>query len=77
MLSVEAEDFRLGIQKCRKTIRNNLKDENIFETEGMEPLFEEIAKINEEEESGNTSKLLAKSDQFIGDLLQDDTITEG
>ena len=74
LLCTEGDDFRLGIQKCRKTIRNNLKDDSIFEAEGMETLFEEIAKISEEESEGSTHRLLAKSDQFfqsqVGDLLE-------
>ena len=36
---MDVEDFRLGIQKCRKTIENACKDENVFKVKGIETFF--------------------------------------
>jgi len=33
------EEFRLGIQKCRKTIRDGIKNEKVFEGEGIDAVF--------------------------------------
>ena len=36
---MDAEEFRLGIQKCRKTIENACKDENVFKVKGIKTFF--------------------------------------
>ena len=38
-IALDAEEFRLGIQKCRKTIENACKDENVFKVKGIETFF--------------------------------------
>ena len=33
------DDFRLGIQKCRKTIQATVQDDRIFHLQGIESMF--------------------------------------
>ena len=38
-LNPELDDFRLGIQKCRKTITATVQDDRIFHLQGIESMF--------------------------------------
>ena len=43
-LSPDLEEFRLGVQKCRKTIRDGVKNEQVFEGQGVEIVFHILRK---------------------------------
>ena len=38
-LAPDNEDFRLGIQKCHKTIQDTISDDSIFKIPGSQVLF--------------------------------------
>ena len=40
----DSVDFRFGIQKCKKTIDDTVKDITVFEFEGVENLFQILRK---------------------------------
>ena len=40
--SPELDDFRLGIQKCRKTIQATVQDDRIFHLQGIESMFKSL-----------------------------------
>ena len=41
------EEFRLGIQKCRKTIQDAVADSSIFHGESMDSMFKLMRKVTE------------------------------
>jgi hypothetical protein len=38
-LAPDMDDFRLGVQKCRKTIEDGVGNSGIFRVEGVDSLF--------------------------------------
>jgi hypothetical protein len=38
-LAPDMDDFRLGVQKCRKTIDDGVGNPGIFQVDGLEMLF--------------------------------------
>ena len=39
LLAPDMEEFRLGVQKCRKTIDDGVGNPGIFEVDGLDLLF--------------------------------------
>ena len=46
----DSDEFRFGIQKCNKTIQDGVKDQTVFQFEGVENLFELLRKNQEEQD---------------------------
>ena len=63
----ESEDFRLGIQKCRKTIKDSVKDGSIFKRESAELLFKILRRTTEMRSSEITKfQFQGKSKKTLG-----------
>lgn len=46
-MAPDNESFRLGIQKCQKTIQDTVKDENVFKVPGVKVLFKLLRTASE------------------------------
>ena len=38
-MAPDMEEFRLGVQKCRKTIKDGIKNDDVFRGEGVDVIF--------------------------------------
>ena len=46
-LAPDMEEFRLGVQKCRKTIQNAISSQNVFKVRGARILFRIFRRLND------------------------------
>jgi hypothetical protein len=64
-LSPDLEEFRLGVQKCRKTIRDGVRNELVFHGKGIEAIFHFLRKLADTRSGGNrysSSKITSSDD---------------
>ena len=53
--SPEQDDFRLGVQKCSKTIQATVQDDRIFRLPGIEAMFTQLRQAADQADRAKTS----------------------
>ena len=55
------DDFRLGIQKCRKTIQATVQDDRIFHLQGIEDMFKSLRQAADQMDRAKNSTTVKNS----------------
>ena len=53
-INPELDDFRLGIQKCRKTIQATVQDGKLFHLQGIESMFTLLRQAADQQDRAKT-----------------------
>ena len=55
------DDFRLGIQKCRKTIQATVQDDRIFHLQGIDSMFKTLRQAADQMDRAKNSTTVKNS----------------
>ena len=55
------DDFRLGIQKCRKTIQATVQDDRIFHLQGIDSMFKSLRQAADQMDRAKNSTTVKNS----------------
>ena len=58
-------EFRLGIQKCKKTIQDTVKDKSVFQFRGVENLFYILRKNIDQKDQSSFSASFVSAPYYL------------